>query len=265
MRSQVLFAVAALGLLTMSAAAIPDLKALDRPSPVVLAPSKVCGLGAPPAALPLGSVFSTDFDSSSPASVLTVGSTNYWHVTSFSGQGLDAGHSGPKRLYYGVERPQGGTFNFGRTYGAITFAQPIAIPAAGETVITWNEKWEVEWGGFGIYDAMAVQLVPSPNYAYTQAGGPAGSAISTWTLCLSDPLDPVPQSTDPGTGIPACSPDIFTPCANPPTWIGRFEFVDDRYKGTTQYLRFNFDAMDSLYNDFLGWQVDDINVVTVGV
>lgn len=280
MRSQVLLAVAALGLLTMGATAIPDLGAhictsadppvcvsLDRFQPVVIAPSKICGLGAPPMALPelpVGTLFAADFDAASPGSINTVGSTNYWHVTTFAGQGIDQGHSGPGRLYYGVERPQGGSFNFGRTYGAVTFTQPLVIPTAGETIITWNEKWEVEWGGFGIYDAMGVQLVDSATTGFLQVGGSAGNPLGQRTLCLSDPIDPVPQSADPGTGIPSCSPDIFSPCATPPAWGLRHEFVDDQYKGRTVYLRFAFDAMDSLYNDFLGWMIDDVNVITIG-
>lgn len=266
MRNQVLLAVACVASLAMTATAIPELKALDRYGRVIVAPSKVCGLGAPPLALdlPVGTLFSTDFDASDPAKVLTASSTNYWHVTAFAGQGVDAGHGGPNRLYYGVERPQGGSFNFGTTKGAVTFTQPIAIPATGETLITWSEKWEVEWGGFGLYDAMGVQLVASPLEAYASAGGPVSGPINTKTLCLSDPLDPVGQDTDPGTGIPSCSPNIFTPCVSPPAWGLRHEFVTDSYKGKTVHLRFNFDAMDSLYNDFLGWMVDDVNVITVG-
>lgn len=259
-----LLALLAVGLLVATATAIPELRPFDRYGQVILAPSKVCGVGAPPAALPAGALFRTDFDASSPGTVLTAGSTNYWHVTAFAGQGVDVGHGGPKRLYYGVERPQGGTFNFGRTYGAVTFTQPLAIPATGETVLTWSEKWEVEWGGFGIYDAMAVQLVASPTEAYSTAGGPASGPIHPKTLCLSSPLDPVGQDTDPGTGIPACSPDLVSPCVAQAAWFTRHEFVTDAYKGQTVYLRFNFDAMDSLYNDFLGWMIDDINVVAVG-
>lgn len=268
MRNQVLLAVAALGLLTMGASAIPDLKALDRFSPVVLAPSKICGLGAPPLALPelpMGTLFSTDF-STVPAFALTASSTNYWHVTNFAGQGIDQGHSGPGRLYYGVERPNGGTFNFGRTLGAITFTQPISIPANGETVITWTEKWETEWGGFGIYDAQGVQLANSPSESFLIPGmlNANSGPINPRTLCLSGPIDPLPQTADPGTGIPACSPSIASPCATPPMWMLRHEFVDDQYKGKTVYLRFAFDAMDSLYNDFMGWMVDDVNVITIG-
>lgn len=267
MRMQALLALFAVAVMASAAVAIPDLRTLDKYAPIVLAPSKVCGIGAVPAALPLpvASLFSTDFEAGAPPAVLTAGSTNYWHTTTFAGQGIDAGHSGAQRLYYGVERPQGGSFNFGRTYGAITFTQPLAIPATGETIITWSEKWEVEWGGFGIYDAMGVQLVSSPTAGYQTAGGPSGGPINPNTLCLSDALDPVPQSTDPGTGIPSCSPDLVSPCVSPPTWWVRHEFVDDAYKGRTVYLRFNFDAMDSLYNDFLGWMIDDVNVVTVGV
>jgi hypothetical protein len=253
--------------LVLPAAAIPDLSPLDQyggrslTSPVVT-PSKYCGVGNPP--VDGGkALFGTDFETAPPA-VKTAGSTNFWHVTSFAGQGLEPGHSGAMRLYYGVERPQGGTFNFGRTFGAITFAQPIAIPATGETLITWNEKWEVEWGAFGVYDAMAVQLVDSPAQPYSSAGGPAGGPIHALSLCLSSPWDPVPQSADPGSGIPACSPNLAAPCASPPAWMPRHEFVDDHLKGRVKYLRLNFDAMDTLYNDFLGWMVDDVRVLQLG-
>lgn len=260
MRIQALLALAAALAFLAPATAFPEVLP-SRYSPLIVVPGKVCGTGAPPIAL--GSVagvgFSTDFDAGVPGYVLSTSSTNYWHVTGFAGQGVDVGHSGAKRLYYGVERPQGGSFNFGRTYGAITFTQPIAIPKTGETFITWLEKWEVEWGGFGLYDVMAVQLVTSPTASFV-----TGFPIPAQTICISDPVDPQTQGMDPGTGIPSCSPNIGSPCGHPPLWGPRYAAVPDKYEGQTLYLRFQFDAMDSLYNDFLGWMLDDVNVLTPG-
>src|SRR5262249_2471574 len=146
-----------------------------------------------------------------------------WHLS--TGRGSQAGHSATHSFYFGQgEGPNGGgNYNVGNTAGNITSAA-IALPGSGPITPSFNYVLQAE-GNSGSFDLATVQV--STN------GGASFSTIASSANAAQLPLSA--------------------------TWRAA-SFDLSAFAGQTIRLRFNFDTVDSVLNNFEGWYVDDVQL-----
>src|SRR5262245_11173650 len=149
-----------------------------------------------------------------------------WHLS--TGRGTQTGHSPVTSFYFGQgEGPGGGgNYNVGNTAGTIT-SGPIAIPNAPGVAMAFNYVLQTE--GNGSFDQASVQV--------SNNGGATFTTIASSTSPLSLPLSSTWRNTS---------------------------FSLAAFAGQTVLIRFSFDTIDGILNNFEGWYVDDVQVTTPG-
>jgi immune inhibitor InhA-like protein len=145
-----------------------------------------------------------------------------WHLS--TGRGTQSGHSPGASFYFGQgEGPGGGgNYNVGNTAGSIT-SGPIALPNRPGLALAFNYVLQTE--GNGSFDVASVQV--SAN------GGATFTTIASSTSPTSLPLSGVWRNAS---------------------------FSLAAFAGQTVLIRFNFDTVDGISNNFEGWYVDDVQV-----
>jgi hypothetical protein len=183
------------------------------------------------AAGPLVPFFTADFESGAQGFTINNGPVaghvaGLWHLS--TGRGTQAGHSATHSFYFGQgEGPGGGgNYNVGNTAGNITSAA-LALPAGTSITLSFNYVLQTE--GNGPFDVASVQVSSNGGATFTTVA----SSTSSAQLPLSS------------------------------TWRAA-AFDLSAFAGQTVLLRFNFDTIDSIANNFEGWYVDDVQLATPG-
>src|SRR5262245_45762318 len=135
-----------------------------------------------------------------------------WHLS--TGRGAQTGHSPVTSFYFGQgEGPSGGgNYNVGNTAGNVTSA-PLALPGSGPVSLSFNYVLQTE--GNGSFDVASVQVSNNGGATFTTNASSTSSAQ-------------LPLST---------------------TWRAA-SFDLSSFAGQTVLLRFNFDTIDSISNNF---------------
>ncbi|MBO0857722.1 MAG: PxKF domain-containing protein [Chloracidobacterium sp.] len=149
-----------------------------------------------------------------------------WHLS--TGRGAQSGHSPVTSFYFGQgEGPGGGgNYNVGSAAGSIT-SGPIALPNALGLGLTFNYVLQTE--GNGPFDVASVQVSNNGGATFTTIASSASPA----QLPLSG------------------------------AWRNA-SFSLAAFAGQTVLVRFSFDTLDSIANEFEGWYVDDIQFTAPG-
>src|SRR5262245_27906144 len=149
-----------------------------------------------------------------------------WHLS--TGRGTQSGHSPVTSFYFGRgEGPDGGgNYNVGNTVGTIT-SEPIALPNSPGLGLTFNYVLQTE--GNGSFDVASVQVSNNGGATFTTIASSASPA----QLPLSG------------------------------AWRNA-SFSLAAFAGQTVLIRFSFDMVDSIANNFEGWYVDDVQVTAPG-
>src|SRR5262249_17645288 len=145
-----------------------------------------------------------------------------WHLS--TGRGSQSGHSPVSSFYFGQgEGPGGGgNYNVGNTAGTIT-SGPIALPNNPGVGLAFNYVLQTE--GNGTFDQASVQV--------SNNGGATFTTIASSTNPAQLPLSGVWRSAS---------------------------FSLAPFAGQTVLIRFSFDTLDSILNNFEGWYVDDVQL-----
>lgn len=178
--------------------------------------------------------------------------TNLWRVSTFAGPGDDAGHNGASRLWFG--NPTSGTFNNGHVAGTMQ-SPPVDLPLS-PAVLVWAEKWQTE--SLKGYDHLWVELTDEAGKIHL--------------LCHSNSqVRADPDGIGGGSFQTSCSPNIVTPCkigaygATPMAWMTRSVPIPATLLGSVVRVQFTFDSSDPAANWFMGWMVDDVQIVAAPV
>jgi len=170
---------------------------------------------------------SFDFESGQQGFVINNGPqpghvAGLWRLS--TGRGMQSGHSPVTSFYFGQgEGPGGGgNYNVGNTAGTIT-SEPIALPNTPGLALAFNYVLQTE--GNGAFDVASVQV---------SANGGATFA----TIASSASAAQLPRSG---------------------AWRNA-SFSLAAFAGQTVLIRFSFDTVDSIANNFEGWYVDDVQV-----
>jgi hypothetical protein len=142
-----------------------------------------------------------------------------WHLS--GRRGTIAGHSRTNSMYYGIaEGTNAATYDTGSpNRGSFTTPPINLVGTPGRILLTFNHLLDREESSPANYDVARLEVSNNGGASFTTVGGPFSS-----------------------TG------EAF-----------RRETVDlSAYRGHTVLLRFNFDTVDHLANDFEGWYVDDL-------
>ncbi len=147
-----------------------------------------------------------------------------WHLS--TGRGLESGHSGDDSLYFGQGESStgGGNFDAGLVKGEV-LSPVLTLDTVGGAVLSFNYLLQTEGGSS--YDRASVEI--------SQNGGAFTPLVSTQssTLALTS------------------------------VWINKT--IDlSAYEGSNIQIKFKFDSVDSGFNDFEGWYIDDIKVTGTG-
>src|SRR5215467_1983247 len=147
-----------------------------------------------------------------------------WHLS--TGRGAQSGHSPVTSFYFGRgEGPGGGgNYNVGNTAGTIT-SGPIALPNTPGLGLAFNYVLQTE--GNGSFDVASVQVSANGGATFTTIASSASPA----QLPLSG------------------------------AWRNA-SFSLAAFAGQTVLIRFSFDTVDSILNNFEGWYVDDVQVTS---
>ncbi len=154
------------------------------------------------------------------------GDIGLWHLS--TGRGVDAGHSADDSLYFGTGEDAGGngTYDVGHAAGRVTSPE-IDLTAATGATLTYSHFLETEGAANIGFDVAAVRVSENGG-AFTTIASNATSSL------LEDPTS-------------------------------EFETIElnlDAFVGSTIRIQFDFDTADDEFNDFEGWYVDDVAVVT---
>lgn len=188
--------------------------------------------------------------------------TNLFHVTSFAGDGTDAGHSAGNRLYMGIDSRGDFHQGFFQVLSGLTWTQ--SIPAgAGAYFLSFNTKWETEW--LEGYDHMWVEAIPADGRTYILCtlnpegrGDPSSSETQSLGACSPYGVAGICPSSAKrlnNAGVPVYAVD-----ASAPHWEARFVPIPALWNGQDVKLRLTFDSADGVSNTYLGWMVDDVTV-----
>ncbi len=155
--------------------------------------------------------------------------TGFWHRTAACAA-ADPGHSQPMALYYGIDAQC--TFANGFTNSGTATLPPMSLADVGPPIVL-HLNYFLETEGLNPFDAATVEV--------SVGGGPyqivAGNHPSAGSESLSDP----------SSG--------WTPLV-----------VDlSAHVGSTVRLRFGFNTLDSAFNSFAGFYVDDVEVFSLCV
>jgi hypothetical protein len=149
-----------------------------------------------------------------------------WHLS--TGRGAQPGHSPGASFYFGQgEGPGGGgNYNVGNTAGTIT-SGPIALPNNPGVGISFNYVLQTE--GNGAFDLASVQV--------SNNGGATFATIASSAQVAQLPLSGVWRNASFSLGA---------------------------FAGQTVLIRFSFDTLDGVLNNFEGWYVDDVQLNAPG-
>jgi hypothetical protein len=149
-----------------------------------------------------------------------------WHLS--TGRGAQSGHSPGASFYFGQgEGPDGGgNYNVGNTVGTIT-SEPIALPNTPGLGLSFNYVLQTE--GNGSFDVASAQV--------SNNGGATFTTIASSASPAQLPLSGVWRNAS---------------------------FSLAAFAGQTVLIRFSFDTVDSIANNFEGWYVDDVQVTAPG-
>jgi hypothetical protein len=149
-----------------------------------------------------------------------------WHLS--TGRGTQSGHSPVTSFYFGQgEGPGGGgNYNVGNTAGTIT-SGPIALPNSPGVGVAFNYVLQTE--GNGSFDVASVQVSNNGGATFTTIASSASPA----QLPLSG------------------------------AWRNA-SFSLGAFAGQTVLIRFSFDTVDGILNNFEGWYVDDVQLAAPG-
>jgi hypothetical protein len=149
-----------------------------------------------------------------------------WHLS--TGRGNQPGHTADDSMYFGQgEAPNGGgNYDVGWTTGRIT-SPAINLTGLANPTLSFNYFLETE-GKPAEYDQARVLI--------SQNGGPFTAIASNAAELL-----------DSTTGWTKATFDLGA------------------YTGSSIRVRFNFDTIDTLYNNYEGWYVDDVAVGSAGL
>ena len=144
-----------------------------------------------------------------------------WHLS--TGRGSQSGHSATTSLYFGQgEGPNGGgNYNTGARVAGTVTSPSIALPAGSSDVVNFNYVLQTE--GLSSYDQAQLQV--STN------GGASFSTLASYNA--------VAESS---------------------AWKSATPVSLSAFAGKTIQLRWSFDTIDSIANNFEGWYVDDVIV-----
>src|SRR5262245_38464600 len=140
-------------------------------------------------------------------------------------RGTQSGHSPVTSFYFGSEAS--GNYNVGNTAGTIT-SGPIALPNSPGVGLAFNYVLLTE--GNGSFDQASVQV--SSN------GGATFTTIASSTNPASLPLSGVWRNAS---------------------------FSLAPFAGQTVLIRFSFDTLDGILNNFEGWYVDDLQLTAPAI
>jgi hypothetical protein len=149
-----------------------------------------------------------------------------WRLS--TGRGAQTGHSPVTSFYFGQgEGPGGGgNYNVGNTAGTIT-SGPIALPNNPGVGISFNYVLQTE--GNGAFDVASVQV--------SNNGGATFATIASSAQVAQLPLSGVWRNASFSLGA---------------------------FAGQTVLIRFSFDTLDGVLNNFEGWYVDDVQLAAPG-
>src|SRR5215831_7783747 len=150
-----------------------------------------------------------------------------WHLS--TGRGTQSGHSPVTSFYFGRgEGPGGGgNYDVGNTAGTIT-SGPIALPNNPGVALSFNYVLLTE-GNNPTFDLASVQVSNNGGATFTTIASSANSAQL--------PLSSVWRNAS---------------------------FSLAAFAGQTVLIRFSFDTVDSVLNNFEGWYVDDVQLTAPG-
>jgi type II secretory pathway pseudopilin PulG len=159
------------------------------------------------------------------------GSTDLWDLEPVViGNPSRQRNGSTRNWYFGIESLH--TYNWSvagipvRNSGTLT-SNSIALPADSPQIFLTFWSWhETEPGRLDTHDLKQIIVLGSPNSTYTINSVPA--------------------------------PDIITP-AGANGW-SQYEINLSAYAGQTIQVRFSFDTVDALNNDFEGWYIDDVQL-----
>ena len=164
----------------------------------------------------------------------TSGTTCWWYGEDVTGTFIGADYPVQEAL-------SGGTSLSANTGDLIS--PMIDLSNVNTAILSFNTWWEIEGVDTPNYDLMHVEISTD-----------GGSTFQT--LGNLNPLDDA--NTD--SFIPYSTSGV-----NQPGVWGRFYFDLSQFAGSTVNIRFRFDTVDSLYNGFRGWFIDDVQVNTEGL
>ena len=174
---------------------------------------------------------SFDFESGQQGFVINNGPlpghvAGLWRLS--TGRGTQSGHSPGASFYFGQgEGPGGGgNYNGGNRAGTIT-SEPIALPNIPGLALAFNYVLQTE--GNGSFDVASVQV--------SNNGGATFTTIASSATPASLPLSGVWRNASFSLGA---------------------------FAGQTVLIRFNFDTVDNIQNNFEGWYVNDVQVTSPG-
>jgi hypothetical protein len=184
------------------------------------------------AAAPPVPLLTFDFESGQQGFVINNGPlpghvAGLWHLS--TGRGLQSGHSPVTSFYFGQgEGPGGGgNYNVGNTAGTIT-SGPIALPNSPGLALSFNYVLQTE-GTNPTFDLASVQV--------SNNGGATFTTIASSAFATQLPLSSVWRNAS---------------------------FSLAAFAGQTVLIRFSFDTVDSILNNFEGWYVDDVQLTSPG-
>lgn len=177
---------------------------------------------------PMSAIFEEDFEGGLGAFTVDNdvfgGGGGLWHLS--SGRGADAGHSPTSSAYYGHnEGPSGGgDYETGAANAGALITPSIGLPDVEDITLEFRFFLETE-----------------------------GSL--RWDLCTVE--------ADTGSGYMSflSSEDGSLPTGSGGAWTNLSADLS-AFQGQDVVFRFGFDTIDSLFNDFEGWYLDDVRVVT---
>ena len=151
--------------------------------------------------------------------------TGLWHATATAAGASTAGHTVPEIGYYGIDATN--TYNNGAiNAGDLTSSSAIVVPASpASTSLAFKYRLLTE--RLNPFDQASVQVS-------TDSG-------ATFTTIASNGAGSIPETA---------------------TWSS-LTLDLSAFAGQTILLRFHFDTVDSAFNDFLGWQIDDVAITSV--
>ena len=143
-----------------------------------------------------------------------------WHLS--AGRGTQSGHSATQSLYFGTGETAagGGTYNTGARTAGYATMPAVALPAAPAATVSFDYVLQTE--GNASYDKAQVQV-----------------------------------STDGGTTFATLA--SYNAVAESAVWKATTASLA-AYAGKTVVLRWSFDTVDGISNNYEGWYVDDVAV-----